>query len=526
MLTDIDTTGKVYNAAKSNSAIETENRSFSLLSDRSVAFRLFLTCWLIFGLHFATNTVREIYPAISLAEHFSFDVFEYAGLHPDIFTMDGRGTFINNNPGASIMGAVPYLLLRPLTDTVTSRVQAARANAPRPENAEYDTIYPMAQEFYRKAREKGLDVKFGLAAGITQSLMMAPVSALGVVVMFFVLLRLTDSRNTALFLALLYAFATPVLYRTAQLNQNILAAHFAFFAFVLLWRPSCWQSKIDENRPFYLLAGLCAGWTVVLDYSGVVSVAVLSVYALFRWIGQRSRNYSDLLKYGSGVAVSLAVLLAYQWSSFGNPFFPAQTYMPPANFTEIGYRGFGLPNLSLLAQTAFSIRYGLFAASPILLFALAAPVWIRRSTSFLPRHAMTAIVGFTAAFFLFCSANQYGWMQFNTGVRHIVPVVPFVFLLAANVLWKMPRTVSWLIGGAAVFWSWSQAMFRDVEQGSGIFESVRHVLFEGFSLPWLTTLERMGYFESAPVLPVLAVSAVVVWAIWTFKRSAVRERVI
>ena len=75
---------------------------------RGAAWRLFLTCWLLYALHFATNTVREIYPALSLGDHLSLDVSEYAGLHPDIFTVPGRGAYINNNPGASLLGAIPY----------------------------------------------------------------------------------------------------------------------------------------------------------------------------------------------------------------------------------------------------------------------------------------------------------------------------------------------------------------------------------------------------------------------------------
>ena len=69
-----------------------------------VALRLFVTCWMLYVLHFATNTVREIYPALSLGDHLSFDVSEYVGFHPDIFEIPGRGAFINNNPGASIVG--------------------------------------------------------------------------------------------------------------------------------------------------------------------------------------------------------------------------------------------------------------------------------------------------------------------------------------------------------------------------------------------------------------------------------------
>src|SRR5512142_3356421 len=108
-------------------------------STRSIAWRLLITCWLVYVLHFATNTVREIYPALSLGDHFSVDVTEYLGLHPDIFAIPGRGAFINNNPGASFMGAVPYALSRPLIDQVVERVRAARQTSQQPP-PEYKTI--------------------------------------------------------------------------------------------------------------------------------------------------------------------------------------------------------------------------------------------------------------------------------------------------------------------------------------------------------------------------------------------------
>ena len=35
------------------------------LPPRAIALRLFFSCWLVFTLHFATNIVREIYPAVA-----------------------------------------------------------------------------------------------------------------------------------------------------------------------------------------------------------------------------------------------------------------------------------------------------------------------------------------------------------------------------------------------------------------------------------------------------------------------------
>jgi hypothetical protein len=480
-----------------------------------IGIRLFWTCWLIYALHFATNTVREIYPALSLGDRLSFDVSEYVELHPDIFEMPGRGAFINSNPGASILGAIPYTLARPIIDPMVTRVQRARASASEPAPVEYQTIYPMAQEFYRKARERGLDVKFGLAAAVMQSLLMAPLSALSAVVMFYVLAQLTSSVRAALLLALLYAFATPIFYRTAQLNQNLLVSHFAFFVFALLWRP--WDHPSNPQRPQYLLAGLLSGWTIVLDYSGLIAVLVLGIYGLARRssLPAPARRSGDAAQFIVGVAGCVALLWAYQWLCFGSPLQPAQSYMPMATFTHYGYRGMYWPQLDLLWETAFGLRFGLFTSAPILLLALYIPAWFSRGGRLLDNRELWCVIAFTLAFFLFCAGNQYGRMQFNSGVRHIVPVVPFLFLVAAGVLLRMPVMLAALLGVVTTYWSWCLAMYRDVEQGLGVFESLIHISLEGFRLPWLMTLERMGYFPNGvSPIPLLVLCGAILLVLW------------
>ena len=85
-----------------------------LRSDRA---RLFLTCWILFSAHFATNVVREHYPAFSLAEHGHFRLDEYvdydeeppSALHSDIFVHTDGHAYINNNVGASIVAAIPLM---------------------------------------------------------------------------------------------------------------------------------------------------------------------------------------------------------------------------------------------------------------------------------------------------------------------------------------------------------------------------------------------------------------------------------
>ncbi len=203
------------------------------------------------------------------------------------------------------------------------------------------------------------------------------------------------------------------------------------------------------------------------------------------------------------------------WLSFGNPFYPAQHYMAPAEFTHFGYRGFDWPQLDLLWQTAFGMRYGLFTSAPFLLLALYPPAWFRGRFRIVNNREAWCIVIFCLLFFLFCAANQYGRMQFNTGIRHVLPVTPFLFLLAAGVLLRMPTVLAAFVGIVTTYWSWCLAMYRDVEYGLGVFESLVHVTLEGFRLPWLTTLERMGYFPSgALAMPLLVLCGVIVWILW------------
>lgn len=480
-------------------------------SSRSTTIRLFFTCWIIYGLHFATNTVREVYPALTLGDGLSFNVAEYVDLHPDLFAMPDGRAFSNNNPGASIVGAVPYALTRPVIDRIVTQTNENRRAAGEVVAREYESKWPLAREFHRKAYESGLDVKFALGAGVMQAFGMAPLSALAVVVMYQFLSTRLDSPRATLLLAGLYAFATPIFYRTAQLNQNLIVTHCALFAFFLLWQPR--DHQMIPRRPAYLLAGLLCGWAIVSDYSGIVVLVVLGSYAWWRrrTLPAGTRVRWDASMFIAGAGVSISVLLLYQWSSFGDPFLPAQFHMPSP---QHGHKGMGWPDPVLFWQTLFDFRFGLFVSAPLLILALYAPAWWG-NRGLLPRGETWFAVAFILCFLLFCSANSYGYMQFNTGVRHAVPVTPFVFLLAASTLLSIPRVVAVTVGVTGLFWSWCLAMYREVELGWGVLEAPKHILTEGLRLPWLTTLQRLGYVHGPiPLVIVLALSATLISLIW------------
>jgi hypothetical protein len=155
---------------------------------QGIAIRLFFTCWILYSLHFATNIVREIYLAVSLGDHGTFRVDEYAGLHPDLFEKPGYGWHINNNPGASMIASIPYFFNRIWIESISERIKINRDKAAGP--PDYESPWPLARKFYAEAWKRGLDVKLGLAALVMQVFCMAPLSAAGVVFMFSALRRI------------------------------------------------------------------------------------------------------------------------------------------------------------------------------------------------------------------------------------------------------------------------------------------------------------------------------------------------
>jgi hypothetical protein len=122
---------------------------------------------------------------------------------------------------------------------------------------------------------------------------------------------------------------------------------------------------------------------------------------------------------------------------------------------------------------------------------------------------------------LFCGGVNYARLQFNTGIRHLAPIFPFLFLLTAVVLMRLPVPARYFVAVLAVAQAWCLAMYRDVEIGPlGVMDSVAHVLLGGFQLPALTTLSRLGggvsaYFpDGVSPLPLFALTAAVLVGIW------------
>jgi len=489
-------------------------------SAKGIAIRLFLTCWLIYTIHFATNTVREIFPALALGDHLSFRVDEYANMHPDLFEKPGYGWHIGNNPGVSMLAAIPYALARPVIDPIVARVNQARAASGQSIPPEYESPWPMARQFFAESWRRGYDVKFVLGAFVMQAFCMAPITALSVVVMFFLLREIFRSDKTALGLSLLYAFGTPVFFRTGYLNQNLVLGIFAFMGFLTMWNP--WGSLWGSNKFRYFLGGLAGGAALLFDYSGIVFLFGLFAYGVIKeWRESTFNNAFRLgLFYIIGALGPVLLLWFYQWQSFGNPFLPGQHWMPPVEWIDRGYQGFGLPQLELFLMLGFDYRFGLFVACPLMILALASPFVNRGNDKKLPNLELYFILLLFMAFWLFFSGSNYVRLQFNTGIRYMTPMLPFLFVPAAIVLMRLPFIIIGLIAVLSIAQSWALAMYREVESRLGILDPILRTLIGGFQLPALRTVSRLDLFQDlipngVSPLPIFVLAAGIIYLIWS-----------
>src|SRR4026208_401060 len=95
----------------------------------SIRLRLFLSCWLVYVLDFATDVVREHYLVMSIVEDHSYRLDQYNGMHADIFMNPPnarvQGAHHGANPGISMVAPLPYFIFRPAVDFVVKRELAA-----------------------------------------------------------------------------------------------------------------------------------------------------------------------------------------------------------------------------------------------------------------------------------------------------------------------------------------------------------------------------------------------------------------
>ena len=444
-------------------------------------WRIFIVLWVVYSVHFATNVVREHYPAFSLVDHGTFRVDEYQGFHSDIFVHTDGHSVIGNQVFVSVLAAIPLWAFDPVLDALErhSKEKIAREGVT---DAEYRIDKPNRVNFFRVVKARGLDLRFGAATAITTVFFMAPLTAGFLVFFYAVLVRRQVDPASATWLTLLLGLGTPLFFRTSTLSHNMFVMYAMFIAFVLMWLTPAGAQMSWRRRA---LVGLFTGITIATDYVGLLVIPLLLGY--FVWRRAREASFGAALTESAAIVAGMlppiAFLLYSQWAMYGNAFMPGQYWMPDQNvFVQQGMRGFTLPDPQLVLLNLFDPAYGLFTWAPLMVLAFL-PIARRAEAPVLPLFERRWVWLAFVALLLFAASNQYSRLQFNSGFRYLVPLLPLLTLVAADVWRRLGRGAKIAITVVAVLHAWMLTVFREPVQ-----TSLRMLLDEGPQLPWYRVL--------------------------------------
>ena len=261
------------------------------------------------------------------------------------------------------------------------------------------------------------------------------------VVMFRFARFLGASDGRAAGVALILGLATIAFPYATELTGEPVAAVCVFTAFYLL---ATFSSRPSRARA--LAAGFLAGWAVLNDYPVFLVAAAIGIYALFKL-----PEWKHLTAFSAGAAITVAVMLAYNWGAFGNPlFFSYQAFkLSPAEnrqFPEqaVGFVGLTYPKIRILWNVLVDPQRGLFFCNPVLLLSIVGVGYFAR----LKRWRAEFIVTVYSFVVLFLFNASYGESIISwgggtaTGPRQIVASVPFMVLALAF----LPAACDYLLG--------------------------------------------------------------------------------
>jgi len=249
------------------------------------------------------------------------------------------------------------------------------------------------------------------------------------------------SEGRAAGVALILGLATIAFPYATELTGEPVAAVCVFTAFYLL---ATFDTGPSPTRAF--AAGFLAGWAVLNDYPVFLVAAAIGIYALFKL-----PRWPQLAAFSAGAAITVAIMLAYNWGAFGSPFFfsyqafklsPAENRQFPEQ--AVGFVGLTYPKARILWNVLLDPQRGLFFCNPVLLLSIFGVGYFARLKRWRAEFIVT-VYSFVVLF-LFNAAYGESIVSWGggtaTGPRQIVASVPFMVLALAF----LPAACNYLLG--------------------------------------------------------------------------------
>jgi len=259
------------------------------------------------------------------------------------------------------------------------------------------------------------------------------VSGIATVLLVLLLLRFLRpivGETWALVISLGYALGSLAFPFATMLFGHAASAFLLFAAFYVLWRAR----TVEHRRWLPALAGFLAGWAVLVEISAMLGVLVLLAYALSnarsneRWAPAVGLRTVALMV--AGAAIPAAMLLWYNWASFGGPFTLGYGKLVNGGFAEgmsQGILGVTWPSGAVLIDLLVGPR-GLLRLAPWFLLAPVGLIAARRRDL---RQEVLVCGAIVVAFLVFNAGYYLPFGGWTPGPRFLSPALPFAAVLVA-----------------------------------------------------------------------------------------------
>ena len=266
-------------------------------------------------------------------------------------------------------------------------------------------------------------------------------------------------------------------------SSRSVGAVFAVFAFYLLLKS---KYRILKNKNLFF-AGLSSGIAVALDYSYLIILVVLGVYAL-----SFLRNKKILL-FVLGALIPGLFLLGYNYAVYDNMF--SSPYQNRAmEWTKelfagdyIHWKNIGIESLYGLSV---SPEKGLFVYMPFFILSLIGIIiGLVNEKKF--RAEILTLLGIVLGMFVY-NAAYFAWhANCGFGPRYLVPMIPFFMIGSIFVIKRIWFFISVAVGGVSVFINLLGAMYGREALWSGLCFS-KNALAEAY-IPFLLSRGLTNY---------------------------------
>lgn len=252
------------------------------------------------------------------------------------------------------------------------------------------------------------------------TLVSSVVPAAALVVMMYRRARQEDDSRALLATGSIF-LGTLLLPFSSLLFGHVMAAALLYGSYLLLVHPSASSLRL-------ILAGLLSGLAVTVEYTAMLGVLVLGVFALVRY-------QAGVLKFVVGGIPAALALASYNWVAFGHPLVLSYQFSAFSEVTESA-RPLVSPFSSASLDNTLSLLIdgrGLLVATPVVIVAVAGAIW-RLSKG---KHPDAAVAfAMFAVFILLPIFWGNPWGGESPGPRYMTPAIPF---LAVPLMWALAR---------------------------------------------------------------------------------------